>query len=166
MQDQHRWVHCTAVTFNYTALNRQQKVETQCSLVPQLCPTVPSGERERAGGRKKATEQLSLSPCLVIVHTPPHAALCLRLLIMLWHVSYSWEALSLSEEKATWLPLSEGEEGNGDKMVMCWTSLDKAGCVLRHLRRDESSKLYFKLWKLKQNCDMLYYYWKSCIAAV
>ncbi len=108
-----------------------------CSTAVSYSAIRKKGESGRK--EKKATEQLSLSPCLVIVHTSPHAALCLRRFIMLWLVSNSWEVLSLSEEKATRPPLSEGEEGNGDRMVMRWTSSDKV--LLRHLRRDEGCKM-------------------------
>ena len=121
--------------------------ESQCRLVPQLCPAVPSGEKGESEreGRKKASEHISLSPCLVIVHTPPHAnPSASGFFIISWHASNSWEVLSLSEEKATWLPAREGEEGNGDRVVMRWTSQDKVSCVYGHLRRDQSVNMPFK----------------------
>lgn len=88
------------------------------------------------GERKKAT--LIVTVPGYCSHSLTHASLCLG---AFYHAVARELQLSVPflylKEKATWLPLSEGEEGNGDRTVMRWDFLKKkkVGCVLRHLSK-------------------------------
>lgn len=119
------------VTVKYTSHELTAEVETQCSLLPQLCPTVTSGERERVQGRKKGRR--SGSHC-------HHAGLLFTLLRMqpsaprLFHLHFVARELQLRGPFFfLYMRLNEGEEGNGDRVVMRWTSSHKASRAPRHL---------------------------------
>lgn len=115
--------HMTVVIFNYTALkNKGGSRAASCSTAVSDSGI---GRKGRQSGGKEE-RRWSRSHChhgwllFTLLHMQPSAPW--GFFIMWWHVSHSWEVLSLSEEKATWLLLSEGEEGSSDRMVMCWTS--------------------------------------------
>lgn len=87
---------------------------------------MPSGEREKEEGGKK-DEAVIVTTSGYSSH--PLCLLCLR-------------------KRPLSCRLSEDEEGNADRMVMHWTSLDRVSCVLRlflWLRRESRSSINQKV---------------------
>lgn len=102
------------------------------------------------GGRKTATEKPSLWPGLAIVCTPPHATFCLRLFFL--SCCGTWATAERSFLYLRKRPLGcrwvKVRKEAVTERVMCWTSLDKACCLVRHLKKKEEKKLI--MWSANQ----------------
>lgn len=123
----------------------------------QTCSTaVSSGEGERGPEGRKSGDMAAhtvTTPAVLftLLHMLPSAG---RLFITPRHVSRSWEVLSLSEEKATWLLLSEGEEG---KAQVRWTSSDKNGGV-------QTVEYLKKIKGISSKCSSVCIWWGFLVA--